>query len=69
MDFICIQALNDWRTLNSLISGLTEEQLEKMIEHEVVNGKRPTFIVRMHQRFTALRAQRERSTFMKRIQI
>jgi hypothetical protein len=68
MDFICTQALNDWRTLNSLISGLTEDQIGEMLEYEAVNAKRPSVIVRLHQRHTALRATRERATLMKRIQ-
>jgi len=39
---------------------LTEDQVLEMLEDEQRNQRRKTFLVRLHQRYSALRAQRER---------
>lgn len=65
MDMICQMALKDWRSLNSFVSVLSEEQAKKMLDYEVLHGRRTTVIVRLHQRYTALRAAREREDLIK----
>lgn len=67
MDFICTSALNDWRSLNGMITSLTEEQIEEMIDYECNNRKRSTVVVRLHQRLTSLRSNRERMVLMKKL--
>jgi hypothetical protein len=37
-----------------------------MLEDEVTKHKRSSFIVRLHQRYTTLRAQRERKELLER---
>ena len=59
MDFICTQALKDWRTLNMFLASLTEAQLTAMIEFEKNNRRRGQLLKRMHQRFCKLRNERE----------
>jgi hypothetical protein len=50
----------NWRTLNARLGSLREDELEGMIQEELRGERRPTLLIRMHQRFTALRAMRER---------
>lgn len=50
----------NWRELNARLSSLREDELAAMIEEERRGERRPTLLVRMHQRFTALRTLRER---------
>jgi len=46
--------------LNARLSSLREDELAAMIEEERQGERRHTLLVRMHQRFTALRSLRER---------
>ena len=50
----------NWRTLNARLNSLREDELEQMIREEMKGEKRPTLLVRMHQRYTVLRSLRER---------
>ena len=43
-----------------VINHKTEEELREMIVQEFETFKRPTILIRLHQKFTMLRAQRER---------
>ncbi len=49
-----------WRDMHRIINHKTEEELREMIVQEFETFKRPTILIRLHQRFTVLRAQRER---------
>ena len=64
LDEISMKGLQSWRTLNAVIGVLNEDQVSKMIAHEMTHGKRDTFITRLHQRFTALRTARERAELL-----
>jgi hypothetical protein len=50
----------NWRELNARLGSLREDELAAMIEEERRGEHRATLLVRMHQRFTALRTLRER---------
>ena len=50
----------NWRELNARLSSLREDELAAMIEEERRGERRAALLVRMHQRFTALRTLRER---------
>ena len=56
-----------WHDLNVLLSMRTEDQVKAMLDNEVEVHKRPTYAVRIHQRYTTLRAQRERKEMLERI--
>jgi hypothetical protein len=56
-----------WHDLNVLLSMRTEDQVKAMLDEEVKVHKRPTYAVRIHQRYTTLRAQRERKELLERI--
>ncbi len=49
-----------WRDMHRIINHKTEEELREMIVQDFETFKRPTILIRLHQRFTVLRAQRER---------
>ena len=53
--------------MNAVLPLKDESQVMKMLDEEVKVYKRPTFIVRIHQRYTMLRAQRERKELLERI--
>ena len=50
----------NWKELNAKLPSLSEDDVLLMMREEQKLGKRPTYIKRLHQRYTALRAQRER---------
>ena len=54
----------NWRELNARLSSLREDELAAMIEEERQGERRPTLLVRMHQRFTVLRTLRERQELL-----
>lgn len=55
----------NWRELNRKLSMLTEEQVLQMLNDERVGAKRVTVLQRLHQRYTVLRAARERVELLK----
>ena len=57
----------NWFTLNAVLPKRNEKQVLAMLNEEVKIHKRPTFIVRIHQRYTVLRAQRERKELLEEI--
>lgn len=57
----------NWFTLNVVLPKRNERQVLAMLEEEVKTHKRPTFLVRIHQRYTMLRAQRERKELLEEI--
>jgi hypothetical protein len=50
----------NWRELNKNLSGLDEDQVKAMLDAEMAAGRRVTIVERLHQRYSALRATRER---------
>ena len=49
-----------WRELNNLLATKTETELQAMLNEELAGRRRVSFIERIHQRFTVMRATRER---------
>ena len=54
-----------WRTFQSQINELTEQQLEALLTEERSIYKRVSMLVRIHQRLCTLRSNRERLEIMK----
>ena len=67
MDAIATAALTSWRTLQGVIAVLTEDQVAAMLDHEMDNKRRTMIVVRLHQRYCALRDARERGEIMIRM--
>ena len=57
----------NWHELNVVLTMRNERQVKAMLDEEVTVHKRPTYLVRIHQRYTTLRAQRERQELLERI--
>jgi hypothetical protein len=55
----------NWRELNKQLNLLDEYEVLAMLEAERVGARRVTFLERLHQRYTMLRAARERVELMK----
>lgn len=54
----------NYRDLNALMNKATEADLETLLAREVEGEKRYTFLVRIHQRLSALRVSRERAELL-----
>lgn len=56
---------NTWRSLNHRLSSLTEQEVLDLLNTERAGPKRVTMLERLHQRYTTLRAARERMEILK----
>jgi hypothetical protein len=54
-----------WRELNKKLNLLTEQEVLALLTEERFGARRVTFLERLHQRYTMLRAARERIELMK----
>jgi hypothetical protein len=57
----------NWRELTTKLSTLNEAEVKKLLDAEMRTGKRTSIVVRLHQRLTTLRADRERQALLARI--
>ena len=56
-----------WRSLTDILSTLDEEEVGSLLEQELEGEKRWSIVQRLHQRYTILRAARERAELKKQI--
>lgn len=49
-----------WRKLNEELKTFDEQKVLGMLNHERANARRVVVLERLHQRYTTLRASRER---------
>ena len=54
----------NWRSLNEQLPALTEDEVKALLAQECDGMRRATIMVRLHQRYTALRASRERQELL-----
>lgn len=54
-----------WRSLNDKLYALTEVEVLKLLDDERVGPKRISILERLHQRYSVLRATRERIDILK----
>ena len=54
-----------WRKLNKELALMTEERVLELLNAELAGAKRISILERLHQRYTALRAMRERLEILK----
>ena len=57
----------NWTDLNVVLRSCTEAEVKRMLDEEVAVHRRVVFIKRLHQRFTTLRATRERKELLEAI--
>jgi len=55
----------NWRSLNAKLSELDEDQVLELLKIERDGERRISMLQRLHQRYTALRAARERVEILK----
>jgi hypothetical protein len=55
----------NWRELNQKLNLLSEQQVLQLLNDERIGARRVTVLERLHQRYTALRAARERVEILK----
>ena len=56
---------NTWRSLNSQLSRMSEEDVLKLLDEERAGAKRVSMLERLHQRYNTLRVARERLELLK----
>ena len=54
-----------WRSLNDKLYALTEAEVLKLLDDERGGSKRISILERLHQRYSVLRATRERIYILK----
>jgi len=59
-----IIAIMSWRDMLEKLPKMNEETLREAINYEVATYKRKLIITRMHQRYSRLRADRERKQLL-----
>jgi hypothetical protein len=55
----------NWRSLNAKLSDLNEEEVLELLNIERESERRISMLQRLHQRYTSLRAARERVEILK----
>jgi len=55
----------NWRSLNAKLSELDEDQVLELLKIERDGERRISMLQRLHQRYTSLRAARERVEILK----
>jgi len=53
-----------WRQLNQVLRHMTEDEVLVLLTEERASQRRPAILERLHQRYTTLRATRERLEIM-----
>ena len=57
-----------WRTLNNILTKITEEEVWELLQQERTGSKRISILMRLHQRFCVLRLERERIVILQEAQ-
>lgn len=56
-----------WHAMCKRLTSMSEEEISDLLEEEVTEHKRPAMVRRLHQRYSTLRAARERAVLMEEI--
>lgn len=56
--------MHTWRSLNKVLTTLSEEELKELLDEEIAGGRRMKLIERLHQRYNILRVARERKQLL-----
>jgi len=57
--------LHSWNILNGKLASLDEQELKQLLNFERRGRNRPYLVKRIHQRYTSVRAAREREELLK----
>ncbi len=58
------QITSNWKKINTNLTDLTEDEIKRALERRITLNPSKTVIVRLHQRYCALRATREREELL-----
>ena len=58
-------AMPHWKQLGAVLPKLGEDEVRRLLCWELANRRNRSILVRLHQRWTALRADRERKTMLR----
>ena len=58
---------NSWRAVTRKLNAMSEDEVKAMLVDEMSSLRRVTVVERLHQRFSMLRATRERLELMKEL--
>ena len=67
MNKALLVVLHNWTSLQFSLTDLREDQVKELLDYELENSKRPSFVERLHQRYSVLRAARERAELLSEI--
>ena len=56
-----------WHAMCARLTSMTENEVKALLDQEIKQYKRAAIVRRLHQRYSTLRAARERAEIMKRI--
>lgn len=56
--------MHTWRSLNRVLTTLTEQELKVLLDEEIVGERRMKIMERLHQRYNILRVARERKEIL-----
>ena len=59
---------NGYRAIVRALGSMTEDELKAAITTELAEERRIAVVERLHQRFTSVRARRERAELMKELE-
>lgn len=60
--------ITNWHDLNAVLTVASEERVAQLLKEEMEQHRRVSYAVRLHQRYTTLRAQRERREMLEMIE-
>jgi len=59
--------MNEWLSMNAKLTSFTESELVDELDREQDGLARARFLLRLHQRYTKLRAYRERVALLQNV--
>ena len=59
------ETFTSWKDMQERLTKLSEEELKGFINYEASTYRRKSIIFRLHQRYSKLRARRERDSIVK----
>lgn len=57
----------NWQSMVASLRSMDEDEVKDLLDEELTKHKRPAIARRLHQRYSALRTQRERKAILERI--
>ena len=55
----------NWNSVNTVLSSMTIEQIQDLIDYEKKHQNRSNILKRLHQRYTTLNTKKERDELLK----